>query len=74
MLKLWQLSKQQIDGYDVIMFYGGQDMNAVMSNIILSQKCAKVSVKSSLLFEIKLIFLSGLIENKRKSKVWSIFI
>ncbi|XP_069972775.1 F-box DNA helicase 1 isoform X3 [Penaeus vannamei] len=42
MLKLRQLSKQQIDGYDVIMFYGGQDMNAVMSNIILRQKCAKI--------------------------------
>lgn len=43
-LKLWQLSKPRIQGYDVIMIDEGQDMNTAMFDIFLRQDCAKVIV------------------------------
>lgn len=43
-LKLWQLSKPTLLGYDVLMIDEGQDMNAAMFDIFLNQRCAKVIV------------------------------
>nr|XP_045605222.1 F-box DNA helicase 1-like isoform X1 [Procambarus clarkii] len=43
-LKMWQLKKPHLLGYDVVMIDEGQDMNAAMFDIFLSQNCAKIVV------------------------------
>ncbi|KAG0724849.1 F-box DNA helicase 1 [Chionoecetes opilio] len=43
-LKLWQLSRPMLAGYDVVMVDEGQDMNPAMLDVFLRQSCAKVIV------------------------------
>lgn len=43
-LKLFQMSKPRLSGYDCILLDEAQDTNPVVSQIVLSQNCAKVLV------------------------------
>ncbi|NWT14012.1 FBH1 helicase, partial [Vireo altiloquus] len=43
-LKLWQLSKPQLSGYDVIFVDEAQDCTPAMMDILQSQKCGKILV------------------------------
>ncbi|KAG0726103.1 F-box DNA helicase 1 [Chionoecetes opilio] len=43
-LKLWQLSRPKLTGYDVVMVDEGQDMNPAMLDVFSRQSCAKVIV------------------------------
>ncbi|KAL7646670.1 UNVERIFIED_CONTAM: hypothetical protein RMT77_001923 [Armadillidium vulgare] len=43
-LKMWQLSKPKLSGFDVLMIDEGQDMNPTMFDVFLNQEAAKVIV------------------------------
>lgn len=43
-LKLWQLTRPELDGYDVIFIDEAQDCTPVIMDIMLSQNCGKILV------------------------------
>ncbi|XP_069176350.1 F-box DNA helicase 1-like [Procambarus clarkii] len=47
LVKAWQLTKPRIQGYDVLLVDGAEDINDAVLDILLNQHCAKVFVGDS---------------------------